>query len=86
VLNVVMAEQGIDTVQLWSDIDSALVKTVVPAAGMLKHHYHLSFPRHPQACFILLGVDVLLDADLKPYIIEVKWINKLTYVSVQIKR
>ncbi|KAF4532938.1 hypothetical protein B566_EDAN000625 [Ephemera danica] len=77
-----MDEQGVNIVQLWNDIDSALVKTVVSGANVLKHQYHLSFPRHPQACFILLGVDVLLDADLKPYVIEVNRSPSLNVDSV----
>jgi tubulin polyglutamylase TTLL6/13 len=40
---------------------------------MLKHSYNASFPSHDmvQACFELLGMDIMIDSKMKPYILEV---------------
>jgi tubulin polyglutamylase TTLL6/13 len=70
-LNSWLKKEEINVSNLWNRIDCDIVKTIITSSAALKHQYHLCFPKHPQACFILLGFDVLLDVELKPYIIEV---------------
>uniref|UniRef100_A0A1I8PEW1 Uncharacterized protein n=1 Tax=Stomoxys calcitrans TaxID=35570 RepID=A0A1I8PEW1_STOCA len=59
--------------EFWSKIDDIIIKTVLSAWPMLKHNYHACFPCHDkiQACFEILGFDILVDSKLRPYILEV---------------
>ncbi|XP_054725381.1 tubulin polyglutamylase TTLL13 [Anastrepha obliqua] len=57
----------------WGKIDDIIIKTVLSAWPMLKHNYHACFPAHDkiQACFEILGFDILVDSKMKPYVLEV---------------
>lgn len=72
-LNRILANEGYDVAELWSNIDDVIIKTVLSALPMLKHNYNASFPSHDmiQACFEILGMDILIDSKMKPFILEV---------------
>ncbi|KAL5005179.1 hypothetical protein ScPMuIL_018635, partial [Solemya velum] len=72
-INRYMHNKGYDIDKLWSDIDDVIIKTVISAHSVLKHNYRTCFPNHVKgsACFEILGVDILLDKKLRPYILEV---------------
>lgn len=72
-LNRILSMNGYDIQALWNEIDEIVVKTVISALPVLKHNYSASFPRHDvmQACFEILGVDIIIDEHFKPWLLEV---------------
>lgn len=72
-LNRILSSEGYDVVTLWNNIDDVVIKTIASAWPVLRHNYAASFPQHDvtHACFEILGVDVIIDQNLKPWLLEV---------------
>ncbi|KAM7363269.1 tubulin tyrosine ligase-like 6B [Cochliomyia hominivorax] len=72
-INSWLQRQNYDVKGFWDKIDDIIIKTILSAWPILKHNYHACFSAHDkiQACFEILGFDILVDAKMKPYILEV---------------
>ena len=76
----ILKEQGVDIKALWQRIDNAVVLTILSAHRNLTvaeklHCPVIGYPR----CFQILGVDILLDQDLNPWVLEVNNRPSLDY-------
>ena len=65
--------EGHDVDALWTKFKSLVAKTILPIKQMLQHQYRASFSAREKGfgCYELLGFDVMLDAKLRPVLIEV---------------
>ncbi|XP_065590216.1 tubulin polyglutamylase TTLL13 isoform X1 [Cyrtonyx montezumae] len=72
-LNAWMMDNSYNTTKLWEDIEDIIIKTLISAHPVVKHNYQSCFPNHTTtcACFEILGFDILLDRNLKPWLLEV---------------
>ncbi|XP_011295610.2 tubulin polyglutamylase TTLL13 [Musca domestica] len=72
-INTWLEHRNHNVATFWSRIDDIIIKTILSAWPTLKHNYHACFPNHDriQACFEILGFDILVDAKFRPYILEV---------------
>lgn len=68
-----IANKGHDVDALKAKIDDLIVKTLITGQPSMWHVYRSCQPEdiENQLCFQILGFDVMLDTDLKPWLIEV---------------
>ncbi|XP_072138252.1 tubulin polyglutamylase ttll6-like isoform X1 [Mobula birostris] len=70
-LNKWLTDHGHSVTKVWTDIEDVIVKTLISAYPILKHNYRTCFSNHFCACFEILGFDILMDHNLKPWLLEV---------------
>ena len=68
-----LQENGVDIDQLWEEIKDLIVKTILAIEPHLSSSYRGSQPNDQSnsMAFQILGVDVLIDSDAKPWLLEV---------------
>ena len=59
--------------EIWQDIKDIILKTLLTAQPQLAHTYKTAKPDDIEnsMCFQILGFDVFIDKDSKPWLIEV---------------
>jgi len=63
-------EAGVDYTPVWTRITDLVIKTIVSAEKPLRSLFQQN-AKNRYSCFELFGFDILLDADLKPWLMEV---------------
>lgn len=68
-----LREDGVDVNLLKLKIADLIIKTLISVQPDLLHNYRTSQPndRTFNMCYEVLGFDVLIDADTKPWLLEV---------------
>lgn len=68
-----LGEQGHDVDEVWGRMEDMIVKTLIPVQPGLSHMYKSCLPADNDgfSCFEILGLDVLFDHKLRPWLIEV---------------
>lgn len=68
-----LKDEGVDTDKLMFQIKEIIRKTIIAAQPSLVHLYRSSQPDDLEnsLCFEILGFDVMVDADHKPWLIEI---------------
>mmetsp|Transcript_93 Transcript_93/g.301 ORF Transcript_93/g.301 Transcript_93/m.301 type:complete len:938 (-) Transcript_93:1274-4087(-) len=67
-----MEGEGHDYERVWQEICGIAVKTVISVQPLLRHNYRsvLGYENDGFSCFEILGMDVMLDSKLNPWLIE----------------
>ncbi|KAM3131882.1 hypothetical protein pb186bvf_016003 [Paramecium bursaria] len=86
-----MRDKGEDVDKLWDLIKRMMIKTFCAVQPILAHQYKSCQPNNysNNMCFEILGMDVILDHKLKPYLLEVNHSPSFTTdtpLDAQIKR
>lgn len=63
-------EMGVDVSELWRRIKDLIIKTIISAEPCMLSSLNRT-PEHRNNCYELYGFDVLVDANLKPWLMEV---------------
>lgn len=68
-----LEEEGVNTYQMKWEIDKIITKTVLAVHCDLWNNYRTCQPSDVEGnmCFEILGFDVMIDKDAKPWLIEV---------------
>lgn len=75
-----LESQGKDSAGLWDDICDLIIKTLITAQPFLASTYSSAQSRDyfNGMCFEVLGFDILVDSDLRPWLLEVNFTPSFT--------
>lgn len=65
--------KGYNVSALWREISSIIIKTIISGVPLISHTYKSIHSNDVtnSMCFEILGFDIILDSDLKPWLLEV---------------
>jgi hypothetical protein len=68
-----MRAEGENVEELWEEIKRMVIKTICSAQPVLQHHYKTCQPEeyYQHMCFEVLGFDFLVNAKMKPMLLEI---------------
>jgi tubulin polyglutamylase TTLL6/13 len=66
-------KRGFNLSEVKRKLNDAIVKTLILGHPLVAHQYRFCQPEDEQRnmCFHILGIDVMLDEECKPYVVEV---------------
>lgn len=71
-----LRDMGLDVSRMWARIHDLIIKTFLSIEAEVMGAVRSKVPK-PQCCFQLFGFDVLIDQDLRPWLIEVNFAPSL---------
>ena len=63
-------ELGIDVEDLWKKIEDVIIKTIISAEPYMLSSMNRT-PKHRNNCYEIYGFDILIDSNIKPWLMEV---------------
>lgn len=64
-----LEEEGVDVGELRGKIEEVSRKFLIGLYPFLKYYYRAAFPKRNGKCFHIIGLDILLDKELTPWIL-----------------
>jgi tubulin polyglutamylase TTLL5 len=71
-LNTILEDMGISSGPIWNKIEDLIIKTLISVESKIYNALEM-FSVNNESCFELFGFDVLIDAALKPWLMEVNF-------------
>jgi len=62
--------EGHDTLNIWEDIKSLTVELMASYYPFIYHEYKISFRKSKPHHFQIIGIDIILDQNCKPWLLE----------------
>jgi len=82
-----MKELGIDVEGIWMQINDLVIKTIISIDSITNSCMDMYVP-NSENCFDLIGFDILIDENLKPWLLEVNMSPSLaceSQLDIQVK-